>query len=66
MKFSMSGAGAQEGGEFFTPSSLVQLIVNFIEPDRGIVHDPACGSGGMFIQTAQFIKNQNKKSNKNF
>jgi type I restriction enzyme M protein len=62
MKFSMSGAGAQEGGEFFTPPSLVQLIVNFIEPNHGIVHDPACGSGGMFIQTAQFIKNQNKKS----
>ena len=36
MKFSMSGAGAQEGGEFFTPPSLVQLIVNFIEPDHGI------------------------------
>ena len=62
MKFSMSGAGAQEGGEFFTPPSLVQLIVNFIEPDHGIVHDPACGSGGMFIQTAQFIKDQTKKS----
>ena len=56
MKFSMSGAGAQEGGEFFTPPSLVQLIVNFINPNRGIIHDPACGSGGMFIQTAQFIK----------
>ena len=62
MKFSMSGAGAQEGGEFFTPPSLVQLIVNFIEPDHGIVHDPACGSGGMFIQTAQFIKDQTNKS----
>lgn len=62
MKFSMSGAGAQEGGEFFTPPSLVQLIVNFIEPDHGIVHDPACGSGGMFIQTGQFIKDKVKKS----
>jgi type I restriction enzyme M protein len=41
MKFSMQGAGAQEGGEFFTPPSLVQLIVNFIEPDHGIIHDPA-------------------------
>lgn len=56
MKFSMSGAGAQEGGEFFTPPSLVQLIVNFIEPNHGIVLDPACGSGGMFVQTGQFIK----------
>ncbi len=60
MKFSMSGAGAQEGGEFFTPPSLVQLIVNFIEPNKGIVYDPACGSGGMFIQTAQFIKDKSK------
>lgn len=59
MKFSMSGAGAQEGGEFFTPPSLVQLIVNFIQPNHGIVHDPACGSGGMFVQTGQFIKDQN-------
>lgn len=56
MKFSMSGAGAQEGGEFFTPPSLVQLIVNMIQPNRGIVHDPACGSGGMFVQTGHFIE----------
>ncbi len=62
MKFSMSGAGAQEGGEFFTPPSLVQLIVNFIEPAHGIVHDPACGSGGMFIQTAYFLKNKINES----
>jgi len=55
MKFSMAGAGAQEGGEFFTPPSLVQLIVNMIQPDHGVVHDPACGSGGMFVQTGHFI-----------
>lgn len=61
MKFSMIGAGAQEGGEFFTPPSLVQLIVNFIEPDHGIIHDPACGSGGMFVQTGQFVKEHKKK-----
>lgn len=61
MKFSMSGAGAQEGGEFFTPPSLVQLIVNFIEPDHGIIHDPACGSGGMFVQTGHFVKNHTNK-----
>ena len=61
MKFSMSGAGAQEGGEFFTPPSLVQLIVNFIEPDHGIIHDPACGSGGMFVQTGHFIRSQTNK-----
>lgn len=50
--------GAQEGGEFFTPPSLVRLIVNIIEPDRGIVFDPACGSGGMFVQTGHFIELQ--------
>ena len=61
MKFSMSGAGAQEGGEFFTPPSLVQMIVNFIEPDHGIIHDPACGSGGMFVQTGHFIKSHTNK-----
>ncbi len=62
MKFSMQGAGAQEGGEFFTPPSLVQLIVNFIEPDHGVIHDPACGSGGMFVQTGYFIKDHTKRS----
>jgi len=61
MKFSMSGAGAQEGGEFFTPPSLVQLIVNFIEPDHGIIHDTACGSGGMFVQTGYFIRSHTNK-----
>ena len=60
MKFSMTGAGAQEGGEFFTPPSLVQLIVNLIEPDHGIIHDPACGSGGMFVQTGHFIEEHGK------
>lgn len=61
MKFSMSGAGAQEGGEFFTPPSLVQLIVNLIQPDHGIIHDPACGSGGMFVQTGHFLSEHKAK-----
>lgn len=61
MKFSMQGAGAQEGGEFFTPPSLVQLIVNFIEPENGIIHDPACGSGGMFVQTGYFVRSHTNK-----
>jgi len=50
--------GAQDNGEFFTPPSLVQTIVNFIEPDHGIVFDPACGSGGMFVQSSHFIEGQ--------
>ena len=53
-KFAMSGA--QEGGEFFTPPSLVRMIVNVIEPDHGVVLDPACGSAGMFVQTGHFIE----------
>jgi type I restriction enzyme M protein len=51
-----AGQGAHDGGEFFTPVSLVQLIVNVIEPDHGKVFDPACGSGGMFVQSAHFME----------
>lgn len=58
-KFAMTGA--QEGGEFFTPMSLVQTIVNVIEPDHGIVFDPACGSAGMFVQTGYFIEREGLK-----
>jgi type I restriction enzyme M protein len=47
---------AHDNGEFFTPSSLVQTIVNVIEPDHGTVLDPACGSGGMFVQSSHFIE----------
>ena len=54
MKFAMQGA--QDNGEFFTPPSLVQTIVNVIEPDHGTVFDPACGSGGMFVQSSHFIE----------
>ena len=56
MKFAMQGA--QDNGEFFTPPSLVQTIVNVIEPNRGIVFDPACGSGGMFVQSSHFVERQ--------
>lgn len=55
-KFSIQKA--HDNGEFFTPSSLVQLIVNVIEPDHGTVFDPACGSGGMFVQTSHFIEHE--------
>ncbi len=55
-KFAMTGA--QEGGEFFTPFSLVNTIVNVIEPDHGVVLDPAVGSAGMFVQTGYFIENE--------
>jgi len=52
--------GAHDGGEFFTPISLVQMIVNVIEPSHGKVLDPACGSGGMFVQSAHFVEHQHK------
>ncbi|HEY6094336.1 MAG TPA: class I SAM-dependent DNA methyltransferase, partial [Gallionellaceae bacterium] len=55
-------SGAQEGGEFFTPPSLVRMIVNVIEPDHGIVLDPACGSAGMFVQAGYFIEQVHHKS----
>lgn len=51
-----SKQGAHDSGEFFTPPSIVQTIVNVIEPDHGIVFDPACGSGGMFVQSSHFIE----------
>ena len=50
---------AHDNGEFFTPVSLVQMIVNVIEPDHGEILDPACGSGGMFVQSAHFIERMN-------
>ena len=53
-KFSIQKA--HDNGEFFTPSSIVQTIVNVIEPNHGIVFDPACGSGGMFVQSSHFIE----------
>ncbi len=56
--------GAQEGGEFFTPISLVSTIVNFIEPTHGIVLDPACGSFGMAVQTGHFIEAMHQDPNK--
>jgi len=45
----------QKGGEFFTPTAIVQLIVGIIEPFHGRIFDPACGSGGMFVQSARFV-----------
>jgi len=49
---------AHDNGEFFTPSSIVQTIVNVIEPDHGTVFDPASGSGGMFVQSSHFIEHE--------
>ena len=54
---------AHDNGEFFTPVSLVETIVNVIEPTRGKVIDPACGSGGMFVQSAHFVEMQKANPN---
>jgi type I restriction enzyme M protein len=53
----------QKGGEFFTPTALVRLIVEVIEPYHGAIYDPACGSGGMFVQSARFVENHRKNPN---
>lgn len=53
-------AEGQKGGEFFTPTSIVRLIVEIIEPFHGYVYDPCCGSGGMFVQSARFVENHKR------
>jgi type I restriction enzyme M protein len=53
-KFAMSEG--QKGGEFFTPISIVKLIAEILEPYHGRIYDPACGSGGMFVQSAAFVE----------
>ncbi|MFH2065926.1 MAG: class I SAM-dependent DNA methyltransferase [Pseudomonadota bacterium] len=62
-KFAM--AEGQGGGEFFTPRSVVRLMVEIIEPHDGTVFDPACGSGGMFVQSAKFINRRKNEMKKN-
>ncbi len=47
---------AHDGGEFFTPVSLVSLIAHVLDPESGTVLDPACGSGGMFVQSARIVE----------
>jgi len=53
-----------KGGEFYTPTSLVKLIVEVIEPFHGKILDPACGSGGMFVQSARFVEEHKKNPSK--
>lgn len=50
----------QGGGEFYTPSSIVKLLTEIIEPFHGRILDPACGSGGMFVQSARFVAEHQK------
>ena len=53
-KFALSEG--RKGGEFFTPTSIVRLIVEILEPFHGKIYDPACGTGGMFVQSAHFVE----------
>ena len=54
---------AQDDGVFFTPKSLVKMIVNVLEPQGGVLLDPACGSGGMFVQTGDFVNAAGMEAN---
>ena len=56
-------AEGQGGGEFFTPRTVVQYMVEVLRPTEGKILDPACGSGGMFVQTAHYIKKQKQNGN---
>ena len=51
-----ASAEGKGGGEFYTPASIVRLLVEMIEPYRGRVYDPCCGSGGMFVQSVKFVE----------
>lgn len=53
----------KDAGAFYTPRSVVRLLVEMLEPYRGRVYDPACGSGGMFVQSAEFVKAHGGKTN---
>lgn len=54
---------ASDDGVFFTPKSLVKMIVNVLEPTHGVLLDPACGSGGMFVQTGDFVNSTGMQAN---
>lgn len=51
-----AGAEGKSGGEFYTPQSVVRLLVEMLEPYKGRVYDPCCGSGGMFVQSEKFVE----------
>lgn len=59
-----AASGTKEDGEFYTPSSVVRLLTELIEPYDGVVYDPCCGSGGMFVQSMKFI-DRHKKNRRN-
>lgn len=59
-----AAAGTKEEGEFYTPACVVRLIAEMIEPFSGVVYDPCCGSGGMFVQSLKFVdRHQGNRQN---
>lgn len=56
-----ASAEGKGGGQFYTPSSIVNLLVEMLEPHKGRVYDPCCGSGGMFVQSEKFVENHKGK-----
>ncbi len=56
-------AEGKKGGQFYTPRSVVELLVNMLEPYKGRVFDPCCGSGGMFVQSEKFVKEHQGRIN---
>ncbi|MCB9609058.1 MAG: N-6 DNA methylase [Polyangiaceae bacterium] len=56
-----AGAEGKGGGEFYTPESVVRVMVEMLEPYKGRVYDPCCGSGGMFVQSVKFVESHNGK-----
>jgi len=56
-----ASAEGKGGGQFYTPSSIVNLLVEMLEPYKGRVYDPCCGSGGMFVQSEKFVENHQGK-----
>ena len=51
-----AGSEGKRGGEFYTPRSVVRVLVEMLEPYKGRVYDPCCGSGGMFVQSEKFVE----------
>lgn len=56
---SFAAGSSKEDGEFYTPACIVELIAELIEPFEGVVYDPCCGSGGMFVQSHKFVEKHN-------
>ncbi len=57
-----AASGTKDDGEFYTPACIVKLITELIEPFSGVVYDPCCGSGGMFVQSLRFVESYNGNS----